>query len=107
VRDDVETSTGDRVATGWFVQGQQTLTARWFLAGRLERMSSPAVFWLGGSSEAPYVEEQHLRGGEATVGYRVTPELTLRAGHRARQGFGRPGYDNALMVSAVWWRRWL
>jgi hypothetical protein len=43
VRDLIETSTGEYVATGWFVQGQQTLAPRWFVAGRVERMSSPLV----------------------------------------------------------------
>ena len=107
IRDTLETSTGDRVASGWFVQGQQTLTPRWFAAGRVERMTSPAVFWLSGGGVPPYVVEQRLTGVEATAGYRITPEITLRASHRARKGFGRPGFDHTLAVSAVWWRRWI
>ena len=109
-RDQLATSTGDRVASGWFVQGQQTLTPRWFVAGRVERMTAPAVFWLGGTLtplEPPLVVEQRLNGVEETLGYRLTPELTLRASHRARQGFGRPGFDQTFSVSAVWWRRWI
>lgn len=107
IRDRMETSTGERVASGWFVQGQQTLTPRWFVAGRVERMSAPAVFWLGGGAEPPLVVQQRLRGVEETLGYRLTPEITLRASHRARQGFGRPGYDHTISASIVWWRRWL
>jgi hypothetical protein len=106
VRDAIETSTGDRVATGWYVQGLQTLTPRWFVAGRVERIHAAAVLFAGGL-EAPAVDPQRLAGFEEAVGYRLTPELTLRAAHRARRGFGRPGFDQTISVSAVWWRRWL
>jgi hypothetical protein len=100
VRDRIETSTGERVATGWFVQGQQTLAPRWFVAGRVEKMSSPFVTPL-------LVVQQRLMGFEEVLGFRLTPELTLRLGHRARRGFGRPGYDQQAELSLVWWRRWL
>jgi hypothetical protein len=106
IRDAFETSTADRVATGWYAQGQQTLTPRWFVAGRVEQMSSPAVFWLGNGAP-PLVVDQELKGIEETVGYRVTPEFTLRASHRARRGFGRPGFDHTAALSVVWWRRWM
>ncbi len=105
-RDAIETSAGDRVASGWFVQGQQTLTPRWFVAGRLERMAAPRVSTLGNGA-LPIVVEQRLQGVEETLGYRVTPDITLRASHRARRGFGRPGFDHTVGVSAVWWRRWM
>ncbi len=106
IRDAMETSAGDKVAHGWYVQGQQTLTPRWFVAGRVERTESPAAFWLGGGAP-PLVVGQRLQGFEETVGYRLTPEITLRASHRARSGFGRPEYDHIVAVSAVWWRRWM
>ena len=101
VRDTMETGTGDQVASGWYVQGQQTLTPRWFVAGRVERMSAPALTLL------QTIEKQHLKGVEETLAFRLTPELTVRADHRARQGFGRPGFDHQVAVSAVWWKRWM
>ena len=103
VRDAVSTDTGDRAATGWFVQGQQTLTPRWFLAGRIERMSSPAVL------SATLIQEQRLAGTQETLGYRLTPEITLRVEHRARKPFSaaQGGYDHSAAVSVVWWKRWL
>ena len=101
MRDTLETSGGDTVASGWYVQGQQTLTPRWFVAGRVERMSAPAL------TPLLTLEQQHLNGVEETLGFRLTPELTLRVDHRARQGFGRPGFDHQAAVSAVWWKRWL
>lgn len=106
-RDQVETSTADRAASGWYVQGQQTLAPRWFVAGRVEHMAAPAVGGRLNPSETPLVIDQSFTGFEETVGFRVTPELTLRAGHRARQGFGRFTYEHAFSVSAVWWRRWM
>ena len=101
VRDTLETDTGDVVASGWFAQAQQTITPRWFAAARVERMSSPAI-----TSLSTFVD-QHFTGTEEIVGYRVTPEITIRAGHRARRGFGRPGFDHQAQVSVVWWKRWL
>jgi hypothetical protein len=102
VRDTLETTSGgERVASGWFVQGQQTLTPRWFVAGRVERMSAPGLTLLS------TIEQQHLDGSEETIGFRLTPELTLRVDHRARRGFGRPEFDHQASLSAVWWKRWM
>ena len=100
VRDLIETSTGERAPSGWFVQAQQTLAPRWFLAARAERMSAALVTPL-------LVERQRLVGFEEVLGFRLTPELTLRFGHRARQGFGEPAYEHQGEVSIVWWRRWI
>jgi hypothetical protein len=100
VRDTIETGAGTVVASGWFVQGQQTITARWFAAMRAERMAAPAL------SPLAMLDTQYLNGVEETVGYRLTPELTIRADHRARRTFGRPTFDQQIAVSAVWWKRW-
>jgi hypothetical protein len=100
VRDTIETGAGDRVASGWFVQGQQTLAPRWFVSGRIERMTAPAVLPIG-------VQEQTLAGVEEVLGFRIAPELTVRVGHRARRGFGRPGFEHIGAVSLVWWKRWI
>ncbi len=102
VRDALQTRTGREVATGWFVQGQQTITPRWFAAGRVERMSAPAFAPALGTAAV-----QHLTGTEETVGFRLTPEFTLRASHRARRSFGQGDYLHQGTVSIVWWRRWI
>jgi hypothetical protein len=101
VRDSIDTASGNQIASGWWLQGQQTLTPRWFAAGRVERMDAPLVTAAFGSVD------QQLISVEEAVGFRVTPELTLRVSHRARRGFGRPGYDNQFAMSAVWWKRWM
>jgi hypothetical protein len=100
VRDTIETSSGRQVASGWFVQGQQTLAPRWFAAARVEHMDSPVVLPEG-------VTRQRMTNAEEVVGFRLTPEFTVRAGHRARRGFGRPGFDHQVVVSLVWWKRWI
>ena len=100
VRDAIETSSGTRVATGWFIQGQQTLAPRWFVAGRVERLDSPLVLFTR-------AQVQRMTTVEETLGYRVTQDVTVRAGHRARQGFGRPDYGHQFSLSLVWWKRWV
>jgi hypothetical protein len=104
VRDSIDTSGGTRVASGWYVQGQQTLAPRWFVAGRVERISPPSLP-PGATGTIP----GDLAGVEETLGFRVTPEITLRLGHRARRPFGvnQPGFVHQGAVSVVWWRRWL
>ncbi|MEQ1573831.1 MAG: hypothetical protein ABL993_06245 [Vicinamibacterales bacterium] len=101
-RDRLETDAADHVATGWFLQAQQTLAPRWFVAGRVERIASPAVTPLPGG-----FIEQRLTGVEETLGFRVSPELTLRASHRARKAFGAGAFSHTVAISAVWWKRWL
>jgi hypothetical protein len=41
------------------------------------------------------------------LGYKLTRELTFRAGHRARRSFGQAGFVQQAAVSIVWWRRWM
>ena len=100
VRDSMETSGETRVARGWYIQGQQILAPRWFVAGRVEKIVSPLV--LGAA-----VTNHDLTTLEEVIGYRITPELTLRAGHRARRIFGRPDFDHQYAMSLVWWKRWI
>ena len=102
-RDRVEVSRGTATASGWFVQGEQTLAPRWFVAGRAEQMRAPAPATVVPSGQP----RQRFNGSEETLGFRLTPELTLRVSHRMRRGFGRLDTDHATAVSLVWWRRWL
>jgi len=78
----------------------------WREPERIVELADVAV-WARPGSEMPEVFRQRLDGVEETLGYRVTPEVTLRVSHRARRGFGRPDYDQTVGVSAVWWRRWM
>ena len=44
--------------------------------------------------------------GEATVGFRVTPDITLRSSYYARKFFGARTWDNQVGASVVWAHRW-
>jgi len=105
-RDTIDTSTGTHVASGWFLQGQQTLAPRWFLAARVERIFSPIVL-------PAAIVDYDFANVEEVLGFRLTPELTVRGGHRARRAFGppgaieRPGFTHQVEVSLVWWKRWI
>jgi hypothetical protein len=99
VRDSLETTSGHAVESGWYVQGQQTLTPRWFVAARVERMTGPPTLAAPGP-------RQTFAGAEETVGFRVTPEVTLRASYRARRLFSQTNFSHQAMASVVWARRW-
>ena len=99
VHDALDTSLGTRTASGWYVQGAQALTPRWFVAGRVDRIQTtlPTI-------AAP---EQNFNSTEQTLGFRITPEITLRVSHRMRQTFGRDTWDHLGAASIVWYRRWM
>lgn len=99
VYDALDTSLGRRSTSGWYVQGAQALAPRWFVAGRVERIQTTL----------PTAEglEQNFNSTEQTLGFRVTPEITLRISHRMRQQFGRDPWDHFGAVSIVWYRRWM
>jgi hypothetical protein len=99
VHDALDTSFGTRTASGWYVQGSQTLAPHWFVAGRVDRIQTTLPL-----GTAP---EQNFTSTEQTLGYRLTPEITLRVSHRMRQAFGRDAWDHFEAVSVVWYRRWM
>ena len=101
VRNSIELPAGRSTPSGWFVQGQHTLSPRWFAAGRVERMNAQAFV-----AATATLESRRFTGVESVVGYRLTPEITLRGGHRARQAFGLDTVDHAATMSVVWWQRW-
>ena len=71
-RDILTTTTGESVTAGWYFQGQQTLTPRWFAAARVER--------IGATVRDPLLTPtvSSFLGAEETLGYRLTPDLTFR-----------------------------
>jgi hypothetical protein len=102
IRDSIDIATSRSIApSGWFAQGQQTLTPRWFAAGRVERLTAPALLPSGA------YETRRFSGVESVVGFRLTPELAVRGGHRAREAFGRASFDHAAIASLVWSKRWM
>jgi hypothetical protein len=85
----------------WFVQGTHTLSPRWFVAARREGTSAPPLvngIIIGSRTE--------LSAFEATAGFRVSPDVTLRSSYTARKSFGASTWTDQAGVSVVWARRW-
>jgi hypothetical protein len=99
VHDALDTSFGTRTTAGWYLQGAQAVSPRWFVAGRFDniRTTLPVAAAL----------EQTFRNTEQTLGFRVTPEITLRVSHRMREPFGATTWAHVGAFSIVWYRRWM
>jgi len=99
-RDRFRTSRGGRTSYGWTAQVRQTLAPRWFVHSRGTRGSSPQV------AESGRVTPRTFLSIDSTLGYLVTPDVTVRAGHTALRGWTAASTDHQLGVSIVWARRW-
>jgi hypothetical protein len=89
------------VAYEWFIQGQHTLTPRWFAASRYEGTSAPPLI-----SGIVVGTRTNLRIVEATAGYRLSPDLTVRGSYYTRRFYGAPTWTDQFGASVVWTRRW-
>jgi hypothetical protein len=101
VRDVFETDAEPAKAYAWFAEAVQTVTPRWFVAVRQEGSSSPGT--VVGNAIGARTSYQTV---ETTAGYRVTPDLTLRAGYIGRKAFAHREFDHQVAASGVWARRW-
>ena len=99
LHDRFETPAGVTVARGFNVQVAQTLTPRIFAAARATRVSSPLV-------TTPIEERRRSTEFDLSVGYRLTPELTVRGGYRRDRGFRSTEPSSAAVMSLVWAERW-
>ena len=101
VRSRFERSEGSAIAYEYFVQGVQTLAPRWFVAARHESTLAPPLITatvVGSGTRLSVVE--------TTVGFRVTPEVTLRSSYYTRRSYAVTAWDHQVAVSAVWARKW-
>ena len=99
IRDQFETDSAPAVARGFYVQAVHTITPRVFAATRVVRVSTP-VF-------RDVTRTRRTSGSyEATVGYRLSPELTLRGGYQTSRWFTASAWNHAAAASVVWARRW-
>lgn len=86
-------------ASGFFVEAAQTFTPRWFGAARVTGASAPALVTSGdGHSRAT--------AAEATAGYRLSREFTLRGGYYVQRYYYATAWDRQLSTSIVWSRFW-
>jgi hypothetical protein len=84
----------------WFVQGMQTLTPRWFAGARHERIDAPPFAAGPGSPRLSFPVS------EGTIGYRLSPELTVRGSVTASRWYTATKADRRVGVQLVWSRRW-
>jgi hypothetical protein len=99
IRDRFDTPGRAAVARGFNVQIAQTLTPRIFAAARATHVSSP-VF------TAPVAKRLTSTEFDVSLGYRLTPALTVRGGYRRDRGFRDAEPSNAAVMSLVWAERW-
>jgi hypothetical protein len=101
LRTGFESLAGTSVAYEWFVQGQQTLTPRWFVAARRAGTSAPPLV-----NGIVVGSRTDLEVFEATAGFRVTRDVTLRSSYYTRRFYGSTDWVNQAGASIVWSRRW-
>jgi hypothetical protein len=97
--DSFETATTPAVARGYLVEAVQTLTPRWYAAARTTRATSP-VFASG------VRVRRSSSTADVTIGFRISPEFTLKGGYQGSRVYARTDWDNAAALSLVWARRW-
>jgi hypothetical protein len=90
----VDTATGPVILRLAVVEAAQTLTPRWYVAGRLRRASGVALDI-----------EQQRTSAEATLGYRLNPLVTLRGGYYGLERFGADAWAHRAAVSVLWVQR--
>jgi hypothetical protein len=99
VRNRFDTPRGSAVARGFNVQAVQTLTPRLFAASRVTRVSTPVA-------TVPVPVLRSSTAFEATLGFRLSPELTVRGGYQRERGYQDAAWSNAAVMSLVWAERW-
>jgi len=99
IRDSFETAATPAVARGLLLQAVQTLTPRVYAALRTTNTSTP-VFAAGTRTR------RTGRSAEATIGYRLSPEITLKGGYQGSRAYSAQDWDHAAAVSIVVFNRW-
>jgi hypothetical protein len=99
IRDRFEDPEGPAIVHAFTGEAVRTLAPRWWVAGRASRVRAP-MLRDGGRVRvtASSIEE--------TVGYRLSPEITIKVAHQASTMYGVSGWDNEAAVSLVLARRW-
>jgi hypothetical protein len=99
VRNRFESTLGPAVARGYFAQAVHSFTPRIFGTVRVAGASSPA--FTGGIRV-----RRDMTTAEATFGYRLDHDLTIRAGYYMSRRYGATDRSHTAIASLVWARRW-
>jgi hypothetical protein len=133
VRGSFERAGARGIANAFSVTGVRTLTPRWFVASRLQSVRSPRPLEDDSGDSGGYVHHDYGYAGayaadqsgdpygggqeyvpatrrgwssEATLAFRVSPELTLRAGYIGYRPTGGISWQHEGGLSITWARRW-
>jgi hypothetical protein len=96
-----EAAGGDETAGAWFVQASHTLSPRWFVAARQEGVSAPPL-----RTAVTVGPRRTYHTTEATLGYRLSRDFTLRGSFMGRKAYTRTAWDQQVGASVVWAHRW-
>jgi hypothetical protein len=91
-----ELSTGDSKVNGGWIEVTQTVHPRVFLAARYDDQSTD---WIS-PVDASHRHEPYRRA-ESAVGFRLWPEVTLRASYMTRKGYVVGFWDDQFLASVV------
>jgi hypothetical protein len=105
----VTTATGPAAPMTWMIEGMQTLSPRWFAAGRIRRANAFSVPGRGytGPTTSAGLRPIDENSREVVIGYRATPDVSLRAGYLVNRAYGAAAWSHRAEASIVWARRWL
>lgn len=92
-----ELATQDATVDGGWIEVTQTLTPRIFAAARYDEQFTE---WVGVADGVD--RHEPYRRLESTVGFRVLPELTLRASYMTRKGYVVGFWDDQFLASIVY-----
>jgi hypothetical protein len=99
VVDRFETIISPAVTRGFNLLATQTLSPRWFVAGRAVRASTPVL-------TGPAAGRRIAKSAEATLGYRLNRTVTFRAAYQGSTSFSRSTWQHGIAFSTVWSQRW-
>jgi hypothetical protein len=88
-------ATQDATVNGGWIEITQTLTPRIFAASRYDEQYTEWISAGGRPLHEPY------RRIETVVGYKLLPEVTLRASHMTRKGYVVAHWDDQFLASIV------
>jgi hypothetical protein len=97
--DRFDTTTEPAVSRGYTLMGVRTISPRVFVAARTSGVSTPALTPQGRVS-------RRATSFDATLGYRLTTDFTLRGGYQGFRGYTAESWEHAVAASVVWARRW-
>ena len=90
----------DAVVKGGWIEVVRTLSPRWFTAVRFDNQDTEWTSQPDGAKR-----DEYYRRLESAFGFRVSPEVTLRASYLTRKGYVVSFWDDQFLASVVWARK--